>query len=326
MPQHNEGGRLERFNGNINHKHKDEKAFTSTPHPTHLQGSASIELNGLKTSFACSDDFDASNSVCNKIPNKKDRFNNSSSDLTNMLDHSVSIEVIQQNELKYTFEISVDSILQRERDMKNKVKKMGFLVENWGGSLIYKKLKEIELDEQVSSLPFVRKTQDETSGPKNSHSQNHSLLIDLNDDLHSPDCRRESFEWRVQCIHSYYLDGMISIKEEYSGNDVLVTLDKFGIVYSHDQIDFQSFGCFLRVRMWSDYYRHRSAVMKWIQHSIMTSHSRYSYLFVTEPEPSKNIQIKLGNERCEVLDGGIVSVESECRKNGRSIPLSCTGK
>jgi len=71
--------------------------------------------------------------------------------------------------------------------------------------------------------------------------------------------------------------------------------------------------------MWSDYYRHRSAIMKWIQHSIMTSHSRYSYLFVTEPDPPKNIQIKLENERCEVLDGGIALTESS-----RSIPLSCT--
>uniref|UniRef100_A0A7S4K402 Uncharacterized protein n=1 Tax=Odontella aurita TaxID=265563 RepID=A0A7S4K402_9STRA len=138
-----------------------------------------------------------------------------------------------------------------------------------------------------------------------------------NDDTHDgPD-----FDWTpslTACICSYYLTGTVRIPDACRGNDVLLALEYFGIVYAPDQLAFDSFGCYLRVKLWSDYYTHRAAAADWVVRRLMEGRSRHSHSFVTSPERDEAVYV--GSKRCDVLDGGLVMPPGE---TGRA-PKSCT--
>jgi hypothetical protein len=86
------------------------------------------------------------------------------------------------------------------------------------------------------------------------------------------------------------------------GSDVLLALEYFGIVYTPDQLVFDSFGAYLRVKLWSEYFTHRSGLAQWVVETLMQTNSKHSHIFVTSPSLQEG-DLLVGSKRADVLDG-----------------------
>lgn len=132
------------------------------------------------------------------------------------------------------------------------------------------------------------------------------------------------FDWTpslTSCVSSYYNTGAVRVPDACLGNDVLLALEYFGIVYAPDQLAFDSFGCYLRVKLWSDYYTQRGAVAEWVVKRLMEGRSRHSHSFVTSPDVGEGEEaIYVGSKKCDVLEGGLSLPAGE---TGRP-PKSCS--
>jgi hypothetical protein len=89
------------------------------------------------------------------------------------------------------------------------------------------------------------------------------------------------------------------------GNDILLALEYFAILYSPDQLVFESFGGYLRVKMWSDYFTHRARIAHWVVQRILTKPSRHSHSFVTSPSLHEELFVLNSNKPIDVLDGDL---------------------
>jgi hypothetical protein len=120
-----------------------------------------------------------------------------------------------------------------------------------------------------------------------------------------------SFQWKpwlTTCIRAYYNTGTIRIPDECIGSDILLALEYFGVLYSPDQLVFDSFGGYLRVKLWSDYFTHRAKMADWVVQQLVTTPSRHSHAYVTCPNIEQNEFYMTGdkqNKTIRVLDGNL---------------------
>lgn len=114
----------------------------------------------------------------------------------------------------------------------------------------------------------------------------------------------------TEAVRSYYNTGSVNVSDDCQGNDVLFALAYFGIVYSPDQLAFETFASYLRVKLWSDYFNARGSLATWVTKHIMAGRSKLSYSFVTCPEADEG-PFYIGTKRLDVFDGGLGDAKSE---------------
>jgi hypothetical protein len=220
----------------------------------------------------------------------------------------------------------------REREMQRDCQELGIGREFWKGSRLGGALRHhwTDQDTQDSGGIYGMCQLDHACNIGNHKSTQNMISFTFDPeerDIDSEDASNSIFTWNpvlVKCIESYYESGRIRVPDESLGNDVLLVLEFFGIVYSPQQLVFDSFGCFLRVKLWTDYYSHRATMADWIVHQLITSHSRLSHAFCTCPEAlDPKSCLYVGTKRCDPLDGGLFLDNS--RSDSDPDPQSCSG-
>jgi len=219
------------------------------------------------------------------------------------------------------FDIPLSLIVQREQEMRNAAQAAGIDKSVWNGSLLIKMLEEHHTEMKILSLKNYlaswglssdgRRTISAGTFSENDYSGSTSnVVIELSPDSDTTGLARPNqLLWSsalTDCIRLYYNPTKVCVTDDTQGNDVLLALDYFQVIYGPDQLTFTSFGCYLRVKLWCDYYSHRVILGNWIVKRLLAAHSRHSHAFVTSPDPVVGASVYVGNKRCEILDGGLV--------------------
>ncbi|CAB9506101.1 expressed unknown protein [Seminavis robusta] len=196
--------------------------------------------------------------------------------------------------------LPISMVEKRENEMFGRAYKVGLRVDQWNGSLLTRLLK--------GYYPWYR---------DNIKQSLYTLQLypesDCAEANYSQDFRWQS--WINQCIESFYKTGKLRVPDFCTGSDVLTALQYFGILYDPDQLVFDSFSTFMRVKLWSEYFTHRDTIAAWITKQLnepSTEHQHHSTrIFSTCPhllEPG--CVITIGKQQSEVFDGGITMVDS----------------
>eukprot|EP00978_Attheya_sp_CCMP212_P008928 scaffold21065_cov57-Attheya_sp.AAC.1 len=227
----------------------------------------------------------------------------------------VQVTIATQRSVPVSFQLPASLVVMREREMQRHCQELGIGSEFWKGSRLGRALRHhwTEQHTQRSGGLYGMCQLDHACNIGNDKSTQNTISFtfdpeerDVDD---SVDSSNSIFTWNpvlVECVESFYESGRIRVPDESLGHDVLLVLEFFGIVYSPQQLVFDSFGCFLRVKLWTDYYSHRATVADWIVHQLITSHSRLSHAFCTCPEAlDPKSCLYVGTKRCDPLDGGL---------------------
>lgn len=252
-----------------------------------------------------------------------------------------------------SFVLPVSLVVSREQEMRTAAKRFGIGQERWSGSLLARKLRERLIEKEMEKLGkqleeingwSLTRPSNQMTSPMTQVMQQLSRCVP--DDMEVDETGGRNVDTFVvnldpesecsssgqplawdpvltSCIRSFYNTGTIRVPDECAGNDVLLALEYFGIVYAPDQLVFDSFGCYLRVKLWSDYYTHRSAMADWVVRRLMGAHSRHSHAFVTSPEPLQG-GLYVGTKKCELFDGGLLLEASRYEAEGAAVPHSCS--
>jgi len=209
--------------------------------------------------------------------------------------------------LIFHFNIPVSLLIEREQIMRETAKSSGITAEQWTSSLLYREW--VEANEDSDDLSSHAPNDDCSKIETQKHS-NGDVTLHLHPER---DCSQsnhsQSFTWTPNlstCIRAFYNTGTVRIPSDCVGSDVLLALEYFGIIYSPEQIIFDSFGAYLRVKIWSEYYTYRALLAKWIMTTLLESPSKHSHLFVTSPTliPSC-VSIFVGSTRGQLMDGSL---------------------
>ena len=190
------------------------------------------------------------------------------------------------------FYLPVSLMVSREVEMREAAKHFQISQDRWTDSLLFREWRCVD---DASRNPTQR-----------GFLRNGEVVIRLNPEMdcavsnHSHSLRWKP--WLTTCIRAYYNTGTIRVPDACIGSDILLALEYFGIVYTPEQLVFDSFGGYLRVKLWSDYYTHRSQLAQWVVQRLLRSHAKHSHTFVTGPNP-REVDIFLGSRKAEVLDG-----------------------
>lgn len=198
---------------------------------------------------------------------------------------------IKSTEESGKFYVPVSLLVDRELEMRKSAKDFNIRATRWSKSRLFREWRN-QLEQDFEN---------------NESSPRTEILIQLNPE---EDCvstnQSHSFQWHpwlTTCIRAYYNTGTIRIPDECVGSDILLALEYFGILYSPDQLVFDSFGGYLRVKMWSDYFTHRAKMADWVVQKLVTTPSRHSHCFVTSPNMEGDLFFLNSNKTMQVLDG-----------------------
>ena len=191
------------------------------------------------------------------------------------------------------FYVPVSLLVDRELEMRKSAKDFGIRSTRWSKSRLFREWRT-QLEEDVKNNETTPRTE---------------MIISLDPEQ---DCassnQSHSFQWQpwlTTCIRAYYNTGTIRIPDDCLGSDILLALEYFGILYSPDQLVFDSFGGYLRVKMWSDYFTHRAKMADWVVQKLVTTPSRHSHCFVTSPDEKEELFFLNSNKAMDVLDGDL---------------------
>lgn len=119
----------------------------------------------------------------------------------------------------------------------------------------------------------------------------------------------QTFEWQPwlnECIESFYKTNSMHVPDFCVGPDLLVALQYFGILYKPDQLLFDSFSTYLRVKLWSEYYTHRGTIAEWLANKLCQSHGKRTHIYSTYPNQiRKGTFVDVGSRSADLFDGGI---------------------
>ena len=198
-----------------------------------------------------------------------------------------------------SFCLPVSLLIQRELDMRKAAASFGISRDRWSDSLLYREWR-YQSDDDASSRPTATLQARQSGGEK-------TLRLDPEHDCAASNHSQSLIwnPWLTTCIRAYYNTETIRIPDDCNGSDILLALEYFGIVYSPEQLSFDSFGAYLRVKLWSDYFTHRSKIADWVVQKLLKSHSRHSHSFATCPDPTEGT-LAIGSKRIDILDGGLI--------------------
>lgn len=202
------------------------------------------------------------------------------------------------------FCLPVSLIVDRELEMRKTAQSFGIESSRWTKSRLFREWRDQIDNNNLGSSNANTPTTPEIR-----------IVLDPENDFVSSN-QSHSFTWEpwlTTCIRAYYNTGKIRIPDKCSGSDILLALEYFGILYSPEQLVFESFGGYLRVKMWSDYFTHRARLADWVLQRVLTkSPPRHSHSFVTSPYMQEELFHLLSNKPIDVLDGDLVVDPSRC--------------
>ncbi|KAI2507630.1 hypothetical protein MHU86_6817 [Fragilaria crotonensis] len=178
--------------------------------------------------------------------------------------------------------------------MRKTAEEFGIGPERWSSSLLYREWRKAQDD--ISSTAEDRAFQ-QSNGDVSIYLSPESDCAASN---HSQSLKWTP--WLTTCIRAFYNTGTVRFPNDCVGSDVLLALEYFGIVYTPDQLVFDSFGAYLRVKLWSEYFTHRSGLAQWVVETLMQTNSKHSHIFVTSPSLQEG-DLLVGSKRADVLDG-----------------------
>ena len=192
------------------------------------------------------------------------------------------------------FCVSVSSIVTRELEMSKTALSFGIEPSRWTKSRLFREWCDQNYNtvDTNADAPMIETL----------------VVLDPENDCISSN-QSHSFTWEpwlTTCIRAYYNTGNIRIPDKCLGSDILLALEYFGILYSPEQLVFESFGAYLRVKMWSDYFTHRARIADWVVQRLLTKPSRHSHSFVTSPNMQEELFHLSSNKPIDVLDGDLV--------------------
>jgi len=226
----------------------------------------------------------------------------SMSELERFLKDDSPLKVViisQKSQGNSSFCIPVSLMIQRELEMREAAASFGISCDRWKDSLLYREW-QYKMDDDASSRPTLPLDTRQRGGKQ-------TLRLDPEQDCAASN-HSQSFIWHpwlTTCIRAYYNTEAIRIPDDCNGSDILLALEYFGIVYTPEQLTFDSFGAYLRVKLWSDYFTHRSKMGDWVMQKLLKSNSRHSHSFATSPDPREGA-LMVCNKRVDILDGGLV--------------------
>lgn len=217
------------------------------------------------------------NSLCMNQSNLNDLDNN---DIRDALVHLTIRHSGGQEQLTLT----VQHIKAREKEMKRAALNLNI---NWSESYIMSELRE-------------RQSQDEGSS---------SILIEYNlrRELARVACNRcdvDTFQWNkhfVDVIRGFYESGRVALNEHCTYHGTILLLKSLGILYSKDEIKFDSFTSFLRSRNWEVYEQNRERLALFIETEMKLVEIRKGKQgsFITIPYDTDDDEYFLGDMHCK---------------------------
>jgi hypothetical protein len=190
----------------------------------------------------------------------------------------MKIRIVGSRQASWTFSIRLSHVIQRELEMKGVALSFGIPKERWNGSLLY----------------TLWKDQDKTSITL--HPEHECAVLNYSSCLVWD-------TWLTRMIQQYYESGLLNIPDQCYGVDLLLTLEYFGILYQPDQLVFQSYPAYARVKLWSDFFTQRALLADWVVETF-GNHDRL--LLVTLPLKYRE-PLCLEGERLAILDGSLPS-------------------
>ena len=236
--------------------------------------------------------------------------------------------------------LKLANILDREREMRRLAREQGIGSERWDGSLLYREVRLASVKNRCNSngdfnihLSIGDKREGEEKGNEvGSDNLNDSFIVNSSksEQSNSIPCWTHMLQ---STLVPYYSTGRIPIPEVVTGPDLLHMLEFFELVYSPALLDFQSYGTFVKVKLWGEYFFQRGLMADWIMRQIFSSTTpKKSVHLVTSPENVTDLGmyyiIKDSGKRCMLFDGGLeVNNETEINEqmDGEKEP-SCSCK
>ena len=200
--------------------------------------------------------------------------------------------VIRSSEEEVTeFILPCSMIAEREEEMFAAVTNgnVATKVEKWSGSMLGRRLRDalaLHSDERVFNFHLDPQKECIEAGITNG---------------------RYKLKWNpilTECIRSYYNTGSVSILDTCKCNGLLYALEYFGVCTSPKKLSFDSFGSYMRFKIWSDYFNVRRDLVYWIIKMIMSSSSKMIHAFVTCPNIIEG-PFYDGTRMLDVFDGGL---------------------
>lgn len=164
-----------------------------------------------------------------------------------------------------SFSIPVSVMLQREVEMQAAARANNIGKERWTSSRIFRMWKS-----QCTRQQQRQKHQRVDNGLRernlNNSDASGEIFLRLTPEVSlqnsNSSCRLFRWKpWLTACISSYYNTGNLRIPSECAGDDVLLTLEYFGILTSSpNDFIFDSSHAYIRTQAWSRYFTHRASL------------------------------------------------------------------
>lgn len=243
-------------------------------------------LNGCNPIFSIEDDEDDYFFVMNSI---------------------VRVTIKLSNRKNYEFSQQGHMVIAREEEMKHIAKMMHL---DWNGSLIM---------QSVLKKKGSAHRNDQTVG----RSKEISIVLEPESGLES-----SNITWSPtlrKSIERFYNSGVISVFDNCPGRELILALKFMKIVYTPTHLTFESFGTYLKFKLWSDYISYRKGIADWVKKNLMYNHSQHRYTFATHPETLKNTSFYFRGQKCQQLDGELQLWNDDSNQNAE-VPSSCRGE
>ena len=169
---------------------------------------------------------------------------------TSSLKH-LTVKIVRNGQPSASFDVSMTDLRQREDEMKQTAHKFKIPISRWKASKLYQASKR-------SSNGIVQ-----IDPEKDIMLQNYSVKM-------------EWHPWLTVLFEEFFRTGQLRVPDECKGSDLLLALEYFGILYAPGQLVFASFLVYQRVRCWSDYLSHRTALGDWVAGRIQETQAAVS--------------------------------------------------
>jgi len=219
------------------------------------------------------------------------------------------------------FEVTTQDVFRREREMARAAVSYKVGEGRWGGSRIMSGMRDIlarrkEAYAHSSVLTPVGENSDvegEGIGVELPGRAEWFNMMEAHPFVLTFRPVEEEANWDARLLvprlAEYMSTGHLRVPKESTGNDVLLLLEYFAIVYNPARLSFDGYGSFLRLKLWSDYYSRRTDVANWVVQTIegATGRASMGFWFATCPAEMRvgdGHHLLCRGRKCEVLEDG----------------------
>ena len=196
-------------------------------------------------------------------PSIKLAFSHTSSSQEIRKDAIFTVELVSSQTERSVMRFPLQCLLDREEEMRMVAEQFNIDPASWNGSRLYKMY---ATQKRLSLTLFPE---------RDCAAQNYSHALKWSD-------------WLTQLMQSYYEKSQICIPDACRGHDLLLALEYLGILYQPDQLQFSSYPTYARVKHWSDYFTHRTALGDWVADRVL---EQGGMLFGTTLDPDVTVHV-----------------------------------